>query len=87
MKKSACETTEHQCSFLNQCDLVRKNATKTPELIRRIQSQHCTKADYRQCARFQIYESLGTDAVPPLMLPEPTDCARQIIEEHHCNSR
>ena len=46
MKKPACETTEHQCLFLNQCDFIHDLQTKTPELIRRIRSRYCTKKTY-----------------------------------------
>jgi hypothetical protein len=86
VKKPACETTEQQCPFLDQCDFIHENATKTPELIRRIQSHYCTKTDYCRCARFQLCKLLGADAVPPLMLPEQIDWARQIIEEYECDT-
>ena len=87
VKKPACETTERQCPFLDQCDFIHKNVTKTPELIQRIRSRYCTKTAYCQCARFQVHQSWGADAVPPLMLPEQTDWARQVIEEYECDSR
>ena len=87
MKKPACETTEHQCPLLDQCDLIHENATKKPELIRRIQSHYCTKTAHCQCARFQVHQSRGSAAVPPLMLPEQIDWAQQIIEEYGCDAR
>ena len=87
MKKPACETTEHQCPLFDQCDFIHENATKTPELIRRIQNHHCTKTTYFKCARFHVTQSLGLDAVPPLMLPEQTDWARQVIEEYDRDPR
>jgi len=86
LKKLDCETTERQCPFLNQCDFIRDLQEKTPELIRRIRSLHCTKTVHSQCARFQVHQSLGSDAVPPLMFPEQNDWARQIIEEYECDT-
>lgn len=81
MNKPLCETTDCQCPFLGQCNLVRDIHTKIPELIARIQNNYCTKSAHSRCGRFQIYQTLGHDAVPPLMLPDQTDWARQIIRE------
>ena len=67
---------------MSQCDFVRENRTKMPELVNRIQDHYCSKAAYCQCARFRIYQSLGTAATPPLMLPEQIEWSRQIIEEY-----
>ena len=81
MKKPVCETTNYECPFLSQCDFIRENEAKMPELIHRIQSEYCTKALSR-CARFRVRQALGPDALPPLLLPDQLDWARQIIEEY-----
>ena len=52
-----------------------------PELIERIQDTYCTKPARSECARFKIAQSVGLEKVPPLMLPEQVEWARQIIAE------
>ena len=52
-----------------------------PELVERIQDTYCTKPARSECARFKIAQSVGTEKVPPLMLPEQVEWAQQIIEE------
>jgi hypothetical protein len=75
------ETTECQCPFLVQCNFIRENRTKMSELVARIESRYCTKSACCRCARFRVAQVLGPVAMPPLMLPEQIDWARQIIEE------
>jgi hypothetical protein len=82
MKKDLFETTDNQCSFLDECVFIRENQTKMPELVVRIQNNFCTKSACFRCARFQISQLLGLEAVPPLMLPSQIEWARQIIEEY-----
>ncbi|MCK5783541.1 MAG: hypothetical protein KAH06_03790 [Desulfobacterales bacterium] len=83
MKKPDYEITDRQCPFLSQCALIHENRTKMPDLIARIEDDYCTKAAFR-CARFQVCQTIGVNVVPPLLLPDQIDWARQIIEEYHC---
>ena len=53
-----------------------------PELVERIQKTYCTTLSCCRCARFQIAQNLGLDAVPQLMLPNQNQWATQIIEEY-----
>jgi hypothetical protein len=85
MKRIARKKSEQQCPLIDQCELTNKHQAKTPELIHRIQTRYCTKTNHNQCARFRVYQALGIDAVPPLMLPEQTDWVRQIIEDSKCD--
>lgn len=75
------ETTDCQCPFLSLCNFVRDNKTKFPDLVARIQNNYCSKPACCRCARFRIYQILGADGVPLLMLPDQTEWARQIVEE------
>ena len=80
--KKSVENTDYQCSYLDLCGFIRVNLIETPNLIRRIKSNYCTKVAYIKCARFRVHQSLGADAVPPLMFPDQIDWAQQIIEEY-----
>ena len=80
MEDSTDNQTAHACPFLGQCSFIESHRDKLPELVQRIHQQYCTNETSR-CARRQIYEVLGPNAVPPLMLPGQTDWACQIIQE------
>jgi len=75
------EKTSCHCPFLGQCAFIDQNQEKMPELVSRLRDKYCTKESHCECARFQIYELPGDHTVPPLMLPDQIDWARQIIEE------
>ena len=81
MDKPYSEMKDGQCPFMDQCRFLRENRTKMPELIARIMDTYCTKSACCRCARFRIAQSLGLHAVPPLMLPDQIDWARQIVQE------
>lgn len=70
-----------QCLYLEQCDLIQKNKTSMPNLVERIQKYYCSKLTF-QCARRLIYDILGVSFVPPLLLPNQWEWAKQIICEH-----
>ena len=73
--------SECKCPFLDQCDFVKDNETKIPELIQRTRQRYCCNHPER-CARHNLYETIDPDVVPPLMLPDQHEWARQIIEEY-----
>jgi len=71
---------EYKCPYLDQCCFIQDNIERMPELIRRIQERYCAVEDV-VCARRYLYDGISPNAVPPLMLPEQIQWARQIIEE------
>ena len=75
-------TSEGKCHHLEHCNLIVDNKTRMPNLIKRIQSYYCMKLT-SQCARRWIYDSLGKSFVPPLLLPNQWEWAREIICECH----
>jgi len=75
------ETKNHECPFLDECAFIHNNRAKMPELVNRIYERYCTKTASHECARYRVYQTLGAKDVPPLMLPDQIDWARQIIEE------
>ena len=55
-----------------------------PNLIRRIHDYYCVGVSF-QCARRWIYDTLGEAFVPPLLLPNQWEWARQIATETEGN--
>ncbi|MFZ9033779.1 MAG: hypothetical protein ACO21J_07495 [Anaerohalosphaeraceae bacterium] len=81
MSETNNKTEDLQCPLMDTCAFLRENRTTMPELVERIQDTYCTKPARSECARFKIAQSVGTEKVPPLMLPEQVEWAQQIIEE------
>jgi hypothetical protein len=79
MDESAQKKPDILCPFSEQCGLVEMLREKMAELSQRIYNNYCTNAS-SQCARRQLYEQVGANAVPPLMLPGQLNWARQITE-------
>ncbi|MHC4291371.1 MAG: hypothetical protein ACYSTR_04080 [Planctomycetota bacterium] len=69
-----------ECPFFGSCSLIQKNQTRMPNLVQRIQDYYCT-GESLQCARRWIYDTLGQAFVPPLLLPNQWEWARQIATE------
>jgi hypothetical protein len=78
-------TDVYKCPFLDQCKFIQNNLEKMPELIQRSKERYCTQPE-AECARRQLYETCRAEVVPPLMLPEQTAWARQIMEEYESKS-
>ncbi|MHC4907785.1 MAG: hypothetical protein ACYTBW_06000 [Planctomycetota bacterium] len=68
MSETNDKTEDLQCPLMDTCAFLCENRTTMPELVERIQG-------------FKIAQSVGTEKVPPLMLPEQVEWAQQIIEE------
>ena len=80
MEESVSKHGEYTCPYLDQCDLIQQNTTRIPELMSRLRRNFCTNETNR-CERRDLYAQHNRTAVPPLMLPDQYDWARQIIEE------
>ena len=80
------ETTNCECPCLNECTFVCSNQANMPELVQRIKDRYCTNSAWGECARYRVYQSLGAREVPPLMLPDQVNWARQVIEEYNLDS-
>ena len=81
MTKEKQNTSDFTCPYLEQCDLVVNNKARMPNLIQRIQSYYCNKLT-SQCSRRWIYDTLGKQYLPPLLLPNQWEWAREIICEY-----
>ena len=69
-----------KCSHVRSCNLIQDNISRMPNLIQRIQDYYCDWESLR-CARRWIYDTLGKTSVPPLLLPNQWEWARQIAME------
>ena len=85
MQESKSDSQAYQCSFWADCDFIQNNLKKMPELINKTNKLYCSNPD-AECARRWLREALGPTFVPPLMLPEQREWARQIIDEYNSDS-
>lgn len=69
-----------KCPFIESCALTQQNKKRMPNLVQRIREYYCAWESLR-CARRWIYETLGKSFVPPLLLPNQWEWARQITIE------
>jgi len=75
-----------KCPHLGSCSLIQENKNRMPNLVERIQDYYCAWESLR-CARRWIYDTLGYSFMPPLLLPNQWEWARQIAMESDQNSR
>lgn len=75
-----------KCPYIKSCSLIQQNKTRMPNLIQRIQDYYCALESVR-CARRWIYDTLGESFVPPLLLPNQWEWARQLATEMEEQSR
>lgn len=69
-----------KCPHIGSCGLIQQNKARMPNLVQRIQDYYCAWESLR-CARRWLYEILGPSFVPPLLLPNQWEWARQIVTE------
>lgn len=75
-----------KCSYIGSCRLIQQNQTRMPSLVQRIQDYYCARESLR-CARRWLYDTLGHSFVPPLLLPNQWEWARQIVTETEDDGR
>lgn len=70
-----------KCPYFEHCNFVHNNMDAMPNLIVRTLQNYCTQKEC-SCARKTVYDAIGIDAVPELMLPDQHSWAVQFIEEY-----
>lgn len=84
MQDSGNTTDPFRCPYLVECKLIQDNFSKLPELTRRLRERYCTRQDV-QCARRWLHETIGGHVIPPLMLPDQTAWAKQIVDDYEAD--
>jgi hypothetical protein len=51
------------CVLQGKCKVISDNRVDMPDFTRHLEDYFC-KQTRHQCARFQVYEALGLDAIP-----------------------
>jgi len=69
-----------KCPHIGSCSLIQQNTARMPNLVQRIRDYYCAWESLR-CARRWLYDTLGHSFVPPLLLPNQWEWARQIVTE------
>ncbi|HPY77177.1 MAG TPA: hypothetical protein PLQ45_04980 [Anaerohalosphaeraceae bacterium] len=68
------------CQYSNQCSFLLVHDNDMPKLTTLLRKKYC-RGQFEQCARYQVFISLGSQRVPAYMLPSQTEWAEQIIKE------
>ena len=75
-------STDCKCPFLDRCTLLLHHENRMPNLIDSVKKYYCTN-HISQCARKWIYETIGQNYVPPLLLPNQWEWAESIASDLH----
>ena len=74
------DAAEKHCPYLDRCDLIQNHVEHLPGLIDRFKARYCLKRPFA-CSRRWIWDFLGAEKVPELMMPQQRDWAEQLLFE------
>jgi hypothetical protein len=66
------------CPHLETCSIIQNYNEEFPDLTRRFKRNYCYK-NHDRCSRRWIWDYLGVESVPELMMPHQYDWAFQIL--------
>jgi hypothetical protein len=67
------------CDLLDECPFFDAKMSHMPAMADMYRDRYCG-GDSFSCARYQVFASLGRDAVPIDLFPNQADGARDVIE-------
>ena len=68
------------CPHLESCDMIRGGHESFPELVDRFKQKYCS-ANHNACSRRWVWDLLGAEKVPELMMPHQHDWAQQVLTD------
>lgn len=68
------------CPHLEMCDIIQGQQERFPGLVERFQQNYCLK-NHNYCSRHWIWDFLGAEKVPALMMPHQHDWAQQVLTD------
>lgn len=69
-----------QCELLHTCVFLRRQTRHVPRSAERYRHTFCL-ADCWTCARYQVAQKLGHEAVPGFLLPDDYERAQKMISK------
>ena len=78
MQKEKVDSQTELCPHLKSCNMIQHDHEKFPELIERFKQNYCLQKHHR-CSRRWIWDFLGFEKVPELMMPHQHDWAQQVL--------
>ena len=70
--------SDYKCQFITNCPFMKHNEKEMPGLVSRLKEEYCLR-DNTHCARKLVRDILGPESVPPLMMPNQNEWARQLL--------
>lgn len=71
-----------ECSKLGKCSYCAENLARMPLTAKLVEHNYCHNL-VEECARYQLFKSLGDAFVPADLPPSDTDRAMAIIRDAH----
>ena len=68
------------CPYMEVCNILKTHQENLPGLVNRFREHYCLK-NHHVCARRWIWDFLGPENVPELMMPQQHDWAEQLLIE------
>ena len=68
------------CPHLGACGIVQGDLEKMPGLVERFKQNYCL-GNHAACCRRWVWDFLGVEKVPELMLPHQRDWAQQLLSD------
>ena len=69
------------CQYAENCPLFNGETAVPPALEKVLRERYCNTGDV-SCARYQVREALGPDALPDDLLPYDHATAERLISQH-----
>ncbi len=66
------------CECLPQCPFFNHVMQDMPTTTDRMMKKYCLR-DSANCARYMVFEALGSQKIPPTLFPNQTDRALELI--------
>ena len=68
------------CPYLETCDIIQDGREQFPELVNQFKQKYCS-GNHTACCRWWIWDFLGAEKVPELMMPHQHDWAQQVLTD------
>ena len=68
------------CPYFETCDMIQGGHERFPELVGRFKQKYCS-GNHTACSRRWVWDFLGVEKVPELMMPQQHDWAQQILTD------
>ena len=80
MQEERKNTSTDLCPHIETCNMIQGGQERFPELVDRFKRKYCS-GNHSACSRRWIWDFLGPEKVPELMMPHQHDWAQQVLTD------